>query len=318
MVAGHRPAAAADDQEEPGRTARPAAGAAPGDQGASASAGRGRHRPGARPGHRRHPPRAVGGRGAAAGPRLPAVPGRAGDPRAPGRHRPRRVRGLQAQEGRCRRAQAAPRPHQRPPGQALRRAAAQPADRPPGDGHRRQGRHHQGRVPGRQPPGLPGVVVQGALQRGGGPRLPLALPPEGAAQGHDPHLQPLPLRGRAHRPGQGPGPRVGLAAPVRGHQPVRVRPHRRRGDGAQVLPPHLQGRAEAAPGEPPGRPGQALEVLGQRPQGAGLLGRLPGGVRGRGQRVLDRLRPLVRGPGQQEVVPQPGRGPDHRRHPRGR
>src|SRR5215217_7672604 len=60
-----------------------------------------------------------------------------------------------------------------------------------------------------------------------------------------------------------------------------------------------------------------LKFFLQRPQGTRLLGRLPGGVRGRGQRVLDQLRPLVRGPGQQEVVPKPGRGPDHRRHPGG-
>ena len=62
----------------------------------------------------------------------------------------------------------------RPAGQALR---AGPLGRPPdlpGDGRRRQGRHDQARHVGREPAGLPGLLVQGAVGRGAGPRLPLA------------------------------------------------------------------------------------------------------------------------------------------------
>ena len=44
----------------------------------------------------------------------------------------------------------------------------------PGDGRGRQGRHDQARHVRRQPAGLPGLLVQGALGRGAGPRLPLA------------------------------------------------------------------------------------------------------------------------------------------------
>ena len=65
---------------------------------------------------------------------------------------------------------------------------------------------------------------------------------------------------------------------------------------------HLQGRAEAAAGEPPDRPGQALEVLLQRPQGARPLGRLPGRLRGRHQQLLDPVRPLVRHPNQHRAI----------------
>jgi hypothetical protein len=45
----------------------------------------------------------------------------------------------------------------------------------PGDGCRRQGRRDQARDVGRQPAGLPGALVQGALARGARPRLPVAL-----------------------------------------------------------------------------------------------------------------------------------------------
>ena len=50
-----------------------------------------------------------------------------------------------------------------------------------------------------------------------------------------------------------------------------------------------KGRAEAPPRIPPRRPGQALEVLQERHQGARLLGRLPGRFRGRRKRVLHQL-----------------------------
>ena len=48
---------------------------------------------------------------------------------------------------------------------------------------------------GINPAGLHGHVVQAALQRGAGPRLPLALHAERAGARPDRHLQPLLLRG---------------------------------------------------------------------------------------------------------------------------
>ena len=45
----------------------------------------------------------------------------------------------------------------------------------PGDGRGRQGRRDQARDVGRQPAGLPGHFLQGALGRGARPRLPVAL-----------------------------------------------------------------------------------------------------------------------------------------------
>ena len=89
------------------------------------------------------------------------------------------------------------------------------AGRPPGDRRRRQGRHDQQGHGGLQPAGLPGHVVQGAQRRGARPRLPVAGPQGGPAQGRDRDLQPLALRGRAHRPRPRPRPQGGLVEALR-------------------------------------------------------------------------------------------------------
>jgi len=84
----------------------------------------------------------------------------------------------------------------------------------------------------------------------------------------------------------------------------------------QVLPAHLEGRAEEAARIEAARAREELEVLVQRYQGARLLGRLPEGIRGRHLALLDRIRAVVCGAQQQEVVSQPGGGAHHRRHAR--
>ena len=71
----------------------------------------------------------------------------------------------------------------------------------PGDGRRRQGRRDQARHVGRQSAGLPGLLVQGPVGRGAGPRLPVALRQASAGARPDRHLQPLLLRGGPGRPG---------------------------------------------------------------------------------------------------------------------
>ncbi|CAA9227369.1 MAG: Polyphosphate kinase 2, partial [uncultured Corynebacteriales bacterium] len=265
----------------------------------------------------RHQRAGAGPRRSPAGPRLPALPGRARRAGAAGRPGPGRERALHQEEGDGRRARGRPQAHRRPAGPPVRRAPAQRAHRPAGHGHRRQGRHDQGRLPGREPAGLPGVVVQGPHPRGARPRLPVALPPAGAPGRDDPHLQPVALRGRAGGPGEVPGARGRVAGPVRRDQQLRGAADRERGHPGQVLPAHLPRRAAPAAAVPAGHAGQAVEVLRQRPRRAGVLGRLPAGLRRGPDPVLHPARPLVRRPGQPEVVPQPRRRPHHRRHPGG-
>src|ERR1700748_1148227 len=65
----------------------------------------------------------------------------------------------------------------------------------------RQGQHHQARDERCQSAGGGGPCLQTALRRGTGSRLPLAVPARPARAGPDRHLQPLPLRGGARRPG---------------------------------------------------------------------------------------------------------------------
>ena len=59
-------------------------------------------------------------------------------------------------------------------GDALRPGPLGAAPHLPGHGRRGQGQHHQARDVGREPAGLPGLLVQGALRRGARPRLPVA------------------------------------------------------------------------------------------------------------------------------------------------
>ena len=82
-------------------------------------------------------------------------------------------------------------------GHALRAGPLVGAARVPGDGRGRQGRRDQARDVGRQSAGLPGVLVQGADDRGARPRLPVALHEEPARARAHRHLQPQLLRGSA-------------------------------------------------------------------------------------------------------------------------
>ena len=94
------------------------------------------------------------------------VPARRPRPRL---HRPLRVEGRRqapSREG----AGAAP----RAAGEALRPGPVGAAADLPGHGRGGQGQRDQARDVRRQPAGLPGVLVQGALVGGAGPRLPLA------------------------------------------------------------------------------------------------------------------------------------------------
>ena len=72
-------------------------------------------------------------------------------------------------------------------------------------------------------------------------------------------------------------------AALRADQRLRAAAGRDRNRRPQVPPPHLEGRAAAAPAGPPRRPDQALEVRRRRPRGAQPLGRLSGRLR-RGRR----------------------------------
>ena len=82
----------------------------------------------------------------------------------------------------------------------------------------------------------------------------------GAAAGHDRHLRPVAVRGRADRPGEQAGRGGGLERALRRDQCLRGATRRRRHDSDQVLPAHLRRRAEGPAAGPAGRPDQALEV----------------------------------------------------------
>jgi polyphosphate kinase 2 (PPK2 family) len=75
--------------------------------------------------------------------------------------------------------------------------------------------------------------------------------------------------------------------PLRHHQPVRGRSGGRRNDRRQGDAAHLAAGAEGAPDGPTRRPGQVLEVQPRRRRRAAALGRLPGGVPGRADPMLD-------------------------------
>ena len=131
------------------------------------------------------------------------------------------------------------------------------ARRLPGDGRRREGQRDQARDDGRQPAGRSGGLVQDAILGGARPRLPLAhrggLPERGrigifnrshyeevvALRVHPEWLgtQRLPARPRRAED---------LGGALRGHQRLRAAPRPERHEDRQVLPPRLQGGAEAA------------------------------------------------------------------------
>ena len=115
--------------------------------------------------------------------------------------------------------------------------------------------------------------------------------------GPDRDLQPLALRG-GRRPAGPPGvarqakrlptATAGRASgrALRRPQRVRAAPRPQRHEGRQVLPPRLQGRAEAAVHGAPRQPGQAVEVQRRRRRRARALGR----VHGRPTRMRSRPR----------------------------
>ena len=175
------------------------------------------------------------------------------------------------------------------PGPARRPGHVRRAAGAPGAGRLGQGRHDQARDERRQPAG--GEVH--AFKQPSAEELnhdylwrcQRALP----APGRDRHLQPVALRGGARRPGaSGPARRGAPARPTRkdgrlgpplprdqrlGTLPGRQR-HPRRQDHAQ---PVQAGAGQAVP-QADRPPGEELEVLAERRQGAALLGRLPAGL----------------------------------------
>ena len=109
---------------------------------------------------------------------------------------------------------------------------------------------------GVNPQGVHVVSFRRTVERGARPRLPVAHLEGAARAGTDRHLQPLALRGGRRAPG---APRVArrsapahersraplLGRALRGHQRVRTPPRQHRHQDRQVLPPRLEGRAEA-------------------------------------------------------------------------
>ena len=182
------------------------------------------------------------------GRRRPLPPLRQGDAEGQGRRAPR----------------AAPPGAGRRPGAAVRRRPLRPPRGVPGHGRRRQGRHHQARHVRGEPPGRRGPQLQAALHRGARPQLPLALLEGRARARPHRHLQPLLLRGGARPAG---APRVAGApaaatrqaggeaveGALRRHQRLRAPPRPQRDQDREVLPPRVEGGAEAAVPRPPRR-----------------------------------------------------------------
>ena len=144
-----------------------------------------------------------------------------------------------------------------PAGQALRAGPLGRSPGLPGDGRRGEGRDDQARHVGREPAGLPGLLVQGAVRRGARPRLPLADEEVPARAGPHRHLQPLVLRGSARRPRAPRDPRQpeAPAAPcdeedlegaLREHRRLRAAPRAQRDARPEVLPERLEEGAEDA------------------------------------------------------------------------
>ena len=197
--------------------------------------------------------------------------------------------------------------------------------RPPGHGRRRQGRHHPPRHERRQPAGRRGPQLQDPLVGGARPRLPLALPATPARARPHRHLQPLALRGgprRARPPTDPAGPEAAavvqagrrLEAALPGDQRLGALPDRQRLPLREDLPePQPRGAAPTVPG-PHRRAREELEVLRQRRQGAGLLGRLPAGLQRGAQQHEHRVGALARHPGRRQAVRPRRRRRRPRRH----
>ncbi len=203
-------------------------------------------------------------------------------------------------------------------GQALRPGPLGGAADLPGDGRRRQGRRDQARDVGRQPAGVPGLLLQGADQRGARPRLALALLEVPAGARPDRHLQPQLLRGDARRARPPADPRRPEAAAeaggqgdlgraLRGHPRLRALPRAQRRRGAEVLPQRLERGAEAPLPRAHREAGEELEVLPRRRRRARALGRVHARLRGGDPRHRDAGGALVRRAGGQQVVHAHGR-----------
>ena len=97
---------------------------------------------------------------------------------------------------------------------------------------------------------------------------------------------------------------------------VRALSHAQRRHHPQVLSPRLEGGAAPALSDPPARVGQELEVLDGRREGAELLGRVSGGLRGRHPSHGVRARALVRRASRSQMVHADGRVGRSRRRTR--
>ena len=164
------------------------------------------------------------------------------------------------------------------PGSAVRRIQVRPAGGLSGDRRGRKGRGHRSRLQRRQPAGLLRHQLQGPITRRTRPRLSLAHPPRRPAARHDRDLQSLALRKRPRRASEGYRAEKGLVQTLRSHQRLRENARRRGNHHPQILPAHLQVRAEKTAGRSARRPDEELEVQPRRSRGAQTLGRLHGGV----------------------------------------
>ena len=179
----------------------------------------------------------------------------------------------------------------------------------------------------RQPAGLRGPLVQGAVDRGARSRFPVAHQSAAAAPRAHRHLQSLVLRrdaGRARapeHPGQaaaadGAGHQEHLARAIRRHQRLRALPVAAGRAGPEVLPARLEGRAAQALPRAARQAREELEVLARRRRRAQALRRLHGGLRRHDPPHRHRRGAVVRGSGRSQVVHAAGGlVGDHRRHP---
>jgi len=199
-----------------------------------------------------------------------------------------------------------------------------PAPGVPGDGRGREGQRDRARDVRREPAGLPGVLLQGPVGRGAGPRLPLAHDAVRARARPHRDLQPLVLR-RSTRRARAPRAARGAEAPsrareqadlggaLRGHPRLRALHVAQRLRHPQVLPERVEGEAEGALPGAHRAAGQELEVLARRREGARRMEGLHVGLRGCHPPHRVERGAVDRGSGRQEVVREARRGGRHRR-----
>ena len=188
-----------------------------------------------------------------------------------------------------------------------------------------QGRRDQARDVGRQSAGLPGVLVQGADSRRSSTTTSCgaasSLPERGRIGIFNRSYYEEMLVVRVH-PEYPRGAEAAAAARRQGHLEGALRGHQRLralsvANGIVIRKFFLhvsQARAEEALPRAHRKAGEELEVLRQRRQGARLLGRLHGGLRGHDPRDRHAGGAVVRRAGGQQVVHAPrGRRRRHRR-----